>query len=134
MPTTFDLINSENLAQVIFIISSLLGIETGIKGKQAELEKQQGLSAESQSTTIKTAEIVITSILLSVLSYLIFLKTAISRKNQVQQEIQTGASNASIAPNMIIIVGFIFSIVGALLRLMVAEQRLAEAQLPVSLL
>jgi hypothetical protein len=134
MPTVFDLIDSENLAQAIFILSSLLGIEAGFTGKKAELLKEQGSAAESQKTTIKTTEIAINSNLLSLLSYLIFLIVAIQRKNQVLQEIQAGNSNASIKPNNIIIVSFIFSLIGTSLRLMVANQRLEEAQLPVSLL
>lgn len=134
MPTAFDLIDSENIAQAIFILSSLLGIESGNKGKEAELQKEEGLAAKSQKTTIKTTEIAIYSILLSVLSYLIFLKVAVLRKDQVLQEIQAGNSNESIRPNMIIIISFIFSIIGTLLRLKVANQKLEEAQLPISLL
>ncbi|MFL0246007.1 hypothetical protein [Candidatus Clostridium stratigraminis] len=134
MPTEFELINSENIAQLIFIASSLLGIESGITGKQALEEKQMGLLAQSQSTTIKAAEIVIDSNLLSICSYLIFLIAAIIRKNQVEKEILTGSSKVSVTPNIIIIASFTFSLVGTLLRFIIAKERLKEVQLPFSLL
>lgn len=135
MPTTLELINFEKLAAIIFIISSFQALSSSFKAEQAELEKQQGTEVSSgmSTATAESNKLALDSTWLAVIAYLIYLIVSILRKNQIEQKIQSGTTNMSIIPNIIIVTGFIVSVLGGIIRIPAIQQRLAEAQVPVIL-
>lgn len=135
MPTTFDLINLEKLAAIIFIISSLQALSSSFKAEQAELEKQQGTQVSSGTSTAsaESNKLALDSTWTAIAAYIIYLVVAIIRKNQVEQQIQSGTTNISITPNILLVTGFIVSLIGPIIRIPAIQQRLAEAQVPVIL-
>lgn len=136
MPTTLDLINSEKIAATIFIIASFQALGSAFEAERAELEKQQGATAQPSSSTtatVNSSQLALDSTLTGTLGFLIYLIVAIVRKSQLEEEIKAGTSKVSIIPNIFIISGFIVSIIGNIMRVPAIKQRLEEAQEPVIL-
>lgn len=135
MPTTLELITFEKIASIIFIISSFQSLFSAFKAEQAEVERQQGIQASPGSTTTATqsTKLGLDATKSAVLAYIIFFIVAILRKNQLEQEKQAGTTNISTIPNIYIIIGFLISILGAMVRVPAIEQRLEEASRPVIL-
>lgn len=135
MPTTLDLIRVENLASIIFIISSFQSLFSGFKAEQVELEKNRNpqKSSGSNPATVESIQLALDSTWTATLAYLIFLITAEFRKEQLEQQIKSGTTNVSITPNILLISGFSIAVIAGIIRLPAIEQRLAEAQRPVVL-
>lgn len=134
MPTTLDLINSEKFASLIFIISSCLSLVSACEAERYELEKQLGIpSSDIKTSAASSTKFGLDSTLTALLAYLIFIIVAVIRKNQLEQQISSGSTKTSTLPNVLIISGFIVSIIGNIIRIPAILQRLEEAQRPVIL-
>ncbi|MEL7566160.1 MAG: hypothetical protein AAGU27_14910 [Dehalobacterium sp.] len=131
MPTELDLINFEKIAAILFIISGVEALSSAYKAEQAELEKQQNPINPSNLKTadIETAQLALDSTFTTFWGYIIYLIIAVIRKNQIQASSPT----KSIAPNLLLIIGFIFSIIGIIIRIPAIQQGLSEAQEPIIL-
>lgn len=135
MPTTLDLINFEKLAAITFMISSLQALGSAFKAEQVELEKQQDAAPSSapNNATVESNQLALQSVLTTTLAYIIYLIVAIFRKKQVEQQIQSGTTNLSLTPNILLISGFALATLAAFIRIPAIQQRLAESQVPVIL-
>lgn len=128
MPTNLELIKYEQLANTSFIISTLYAFASGNQAAEHEIEKLQDTPPSgSTSAAVNSAQYALFSTLFSVASYIIYVAVAILRKSNVEQEIQTGATNISITPNIIIILGFTISLLGTIIRIPAIQQRIREA-------
>jgi hypothetical protein len=135
LPTTLDLINSEKLAAVLFIISGFWGLGSAFKAEQSELEKQQATvtSSVANNSTVEANQLALQSTLAGTIAYIIYLTVAIFRKEQVEQEIQSGTTDISLTPNILLIVGFVLALLGSFIRIPAIKQRLDESQIAVVL-
>ena len=135
MPTTLDLINFEKLAAVIFIISGFLALGSAFKAEESELEKQQDtvISSVANNSTVETDQLALQATSSGIIAYLIYLIIAVFRKEQIEQQIQSGTTNSSLIPNILLILGFTLAIVAGLIRIPAIEQRLEESRTAVVL-
>ena len=135
LPTTLDLINFEKLAAVIFIISGFLALGSAFKAEESELEKQQDtvISSVANNSTVETDQLALQATSSGIIAYLIYLIIAVFRKEQIEQQIQSGTTNSSLIPNILLILGFTLAIVAGLIRIPAIEQRLEESRTAVVL-
>jgi hypothetical protein len=135
LPTTLDLINSEKLAAVLFIISGFWGLGSAFKAEQSELEKQQATvtSSVANNSTVEANQLALQSTLAGTIAYIIYLTVSIFRKEQVEQEIQSGTTDISLTPNILLIVGFVLATLASFIRIPAIKQRLDESQIAVVL-
>lgn len=138
MPTTLDLINTEQLANTLFLISTLYAYASGSEAAKAELEKQQVTTASSDSTpsnstsaATKSAEQAWLSTWYSVVAYILYTISTVARKINLERDIQAGTTNASIVPSIIIILGFALSTIGTIMRLPAIQKRIQESRVVV---
>lgn len=129
MSTELNLINFEQLANIIFLISTFYSIESGNQAAQSAIEKQQGTYPSGPTTSgARSAQLAFVSISLTAAAYLIFTLVSIARKNQLESETLAGTTTTSIWPIATIAFGFILSLVGVVVRLPAVQQRIKEAQ------
>lgn len=135
LPTTLDLINSEKLAAVFFIVSGFLALGSAFKAEESELEKQQDtvMSSVANNSTVEANQLALQSTLSGTIAYIIYLTVAIFRKELIEKQIQSGNTNASIIPNILLILGFAIAIIAGFIRIPAIQQRLDESQMPVVL-
>ncbi len=135
LPTTLDLINFEKLAAVIFIISGFLALGSAFKAEESELEKQQDtvISSVANNSTVEADQLALQATSSGIIAYLIYLIIAVFRKEQIEQQIQSGTTNSSLIPNILLILGFTLAIVAGLIRIPAIEQRLEESRTAVVL-
>lgn len=129
MSTELNLISFEQLANIIFLISTFYSIESGNKAAQSAIDKQQGTSSSGPTSPgASSAQLAFTSTSLSAVSYIIFLLVSIARKNQLESQTLAGTTTTSIWPIATIAFGFVISLVGAIVRLPAIQERIREAQ------
>jgi hypothetical protein len=135
LPTTLDLINFEKLAAVLFIISGFWALGSSFKAEQSELEKQQTtvMSSVANNSTVEANQLALESTLAGTIAYIIYLTVAIFRKEQIEQEIQSGTTDTSLTPNILLILGFVLALLGSFIRIPAIKQRLDESQIAVVL-
>jgi uncharacterized membrane protein len=147
MPTNLDLINFEQAGNVLFIISSLLSILSGLRAEQVEIENQKGRISSSvnrqnkkdttsngtKKATVESIQFALDSTLIAALCYVIFIIVAMIRTEKLEQENMISSKKTSIWPIRTITFGFIVSLIGAIIRVPAIQERLAEAQVPVIL-
>jgi hypothetical protein len=134
MPSTLDLINSEQLANTLFLISTLYAYVSGNEATKVELEKQQGSTTSSDSRNpsslshaTKSAEKALISTCYAVVALIINTMAAIARKQNLEKDIASGNSTASIIPSIIIITGLILSAIGSIMKLPALKERIKES-------
>lgn len=147
MPTNLDLINFEQVGNVLFIISSLLSILSGLRAEQVEIENQKGrissnvnrqnkkdtTSNGTKRTTVESIQFALYSTFIAILCYVIFIIVAMIRTEKLEQENMTSSTRTKIWPIRTITFGFIISLIGAIIRVPAIQERLSEAQVPVIL-
>ena len=130
-----NLINSEKLAAVLFIISGFWALGSAFKAEQSELEKQQAAvtSSVANNSTVEANQLALQSTLAGTIAYIIYLTVSIFRKEQIEQEIQSGTTDMSLTPNILLILGFVLAILASFIRIPAIQQRLDESQIAVVL-
>ncbi|WP_297418178.1 hypothetical protein [Clostridium sp.] len=90
-------------------------------------QNQQSQQKQQQNTQHPTpSEIAAFSSCLSLYATLLYTRISIIRFNEIYNKIQAGATNFSITSNLNITTGFIYSVIGSLLRTAGAIQRVDE--------
>ncbi|EKQ52856.1 MULTISPECIES: hypothetical protein [unclassified Clostridium] len=90
-------------------------------------ESNQTKQQQQQNTQHPTpSEIAAFSSCLSLYTTLIYTRVSIIRLNEIYNKIQAGTTNFSLTPNINITTGFIYSVIGSLLRTTGAIQRVDE--------
>lgn len=134
MPTDLDLIKFEQIANTLFLIATFYAFSSGDKAAQNVIEKQENAPPSSTTSAAEeSAQLALSSTILSVASYVIYLVVAVTRKNKLEQENQAGTSSTSITPIIMIALGFTLSLIGTIIRIPAIQQRIREAQVPVIL-
>lgn len=129
MSTELNLISFEQLANIIFLISTFYSIESGNKAAQSVIEKQQGTPPSGPASPgASSAQLAFISTSLSALSYIIFILVSIARKNQLESQTLAGTTTTPIWPIATIAFGFVISLAGAVVRLPAIQERIRESQ------
>lgn len=129
MPTELQLINGEQLANILFLLSTFLSFRSASQARQAVYEKQQSVNPSAPVPSgAASAELALSSTWIAFLAYIIFTVIAISRAQELAGRAAAGDTSVSIEPSIFIIAGFILATVGALLRIPGLQQRAAESR------
>ena len=110
---TLRLIDLEILASWLNIFSSLLLIDSGERSKREILSGEDDNGGGWLGTPTEEA---FDSILVSFVSTLLFAGVAFCRLDMICADILSGKSQRSLWPNLSISLGFIYSLIGQLLK------------------
>jgi uncharacterized membrane protein YidH (DUF202 family) len=114
------LISIQKSRQVIF---NRIAQENQQQGNQQTQQNQQQQSNSSKPTP---SEITLLALFVGLVSNLIYTKIAFIRFDEISSQIQAGTTNRTTTPNINIIVGFLIIIIGSLLKITGAIQRINE--------
>lgn len=106
-----ELIDKEIQGCYIAIISYIILIASAKQDRLTILEESTGFTPTSTAT-----ELAALSSYVALTSSLILGKVAFERLNEIEKNIASGITNASILPNIEIANGYVFSIIGNMLK------------------
>lgn len=106
-----ELIDKEIQGCYIAIISYIILIASAKQDKLTILEESTGFTPTSTAT-----ELAALSSYVALASSLILGEVAFERLNEIEKNIASGITNASILPNIEIANGYVFSIIGNMLK------------------
>lgn len=116
-----ELIDKEIQGCYIAIISYIILIASAKQDRLTILEESTGFTPTSTAT-----ELAALSSYVSLTSSLILGEVAFERLNEIEKNIASGITNASILPNIEIANGYVFSIIGNMLKVSGTVRKVKE--------
>lgn len=110
---TLRLIDLEILASWLSILSSLLLIDSGERAKREILSGEEDNGDGALGTPTEEA---FDALLVNTISTLLYAGVAFTRLDMICADILSGKSDRSLWPNLAISLGFIYSLIGQLLK------------------
>lgn len=113
-----QLAGCEKIASYLYIIASVLIIKvSNLTQEQAADNNTKSNCNSNKSTNIVPAEIIYIVGILYLIGNLIFLSTSSIRLSQSKAAIESENEDTSTNPNSLIVLGWVFSVLGSIIRL-----------------
>lgn len=130
MPTDFELAGWDKIASVIYIIGSVIAIIAADKAQQILIRQQPNNETppgiESDAAPLTVSQLVVIIGIIYVIGNVIYGQASFFRLGKKEKDIAAGTETGSDVPDKLIAFGWVFGIVGSLIRLAGAKLRLEE--------